>query len=99
VTVVDERRAPVTVLVRTDASNLDVIRWTFGSRMVRAPAIETGPMVVEIRGSSEESLAEQLAGFPTTVEVIEPERVRTLLAQIGRALVARYDQSSVGGDG
>jgi predicted DNA-binding transcriptional regulator YafY len=90
VTAVDEKRAPVMALVRTDAGTHDELRYVFGNRMVRVVAQTSTEVEIEIRGHSDASLAEQLAGFGPSVEVLSPEGVRTRLAVIGRSLMERY---------
>jgi len=47
---------------------------------------------VELRGQSEEVVARQLAGLAGRVDVRSPVSVRRQLADIGRALVARYGE-------
>lgn len=49
---------------------------------VRVRVRVAAPMAVPI--------AEQLAGWGATIEVLEPESVRTELARLGSELVARY---------
>ncbi len=45
---------------------------------------------VEIGMAYPNRIAEQLAGWGAHVEVVSPEEVRDLLAEIGGQLVARY---------
>jgi predicted DNA-binding transcriptional regulator YafY len=93
VTVVDEKRAPIMARVRTDVGTHDELRYVFGNRMVRVVAQTGAEVEIEVRGQSDESLAEQLAGFGPSVEVLSPEGVRTRLAVIGQALLARYGEA------
>ncbi len=62
VTTVDAQRAPVTVRLRTDPGNLDVLRYMFGNR-VRSDVEHDGRVDVELRAQSELMVARQLAGF------------------------------------
>jgi len=90
VTAVDEGRAPVTVHVRTDARTVADLRYVFGNRMVKVTNETDAGVDVEIRGHTDDSVAEELAGFAPHLEVISPEGVRARLAVIGRVLVERY---------
>jgi predicted DNA-binding transcriptional regulator YafY len=97
VTTLDAQRAPARVQVRTDPDALDILRYMFGRRVVEAATGADGQTEVEIRGSSEEMVARQLAGIADRVEVRAPEAVRAQLAAIGHALVQRYGAPSGGG--
>ena len=97
VTTLDAQRAPARVNVRTDPESLDILRYMFGRRIVEGATGADGQTEVEIRGSSEEMVARQLAGLADQVEVRAPEAVRRHLASIGQALVQRYGPPSDGG--
>ncbi len=97
VTTLDAQRAPARVHVRTDPDALDILRYMFGRRVVEGATGADGQTEVEIRGTSEEMVACQLAGLADRVEVRAPEAVRQHLAAIGHALVQRYGPPSGGG--
>ena len=90
VTDVDAQRAPVAVLVRTDAGTLDVLRYVFGNRVRPGTEGADGRMEVELRAQSELVVARQLAGFADRVEIVSPVSVREHLAEIGRGLLRRH---------
>ncbi len=90
VTDVDAQRAPVAVLVRTDAGTLDVLRYVFGNRVRPGTEGDDGRMEVELRAQSELMVARQLAGFADRVEIVSPVSVREHLAEIGRGLLRRH---------
>jgi len=90
VTSLDERRAPAAVHVRTDAETLDILRYMFGTRLVRGPVGADGRIEAEIRGHSEEAVARQLAGLGGRFDVLSPPGVQRHLADIGRTLTAHY---------
>ena len=97
VTTLDAQRAPARVHVRADPDSLDILRYMFGRRIVEGATGADGHTEVEIRGSSEEMVARQLAGLADRVEVRAPDAVRRHLAAIGQALVQRYGPPSDGG--
>ncbi|MGA2304619.1 MAG: YafY family protein [Acidimicrobiales bacterium] len=97
VTTLDAQRAPARVHVRTDPDALDILRYMFGRRVVEGATGADGQTEVEIRGTSEEMVARQLAGLADRVEVRAPEAVRQHLTAIGHALVQRYGPPSGGG--
>jgi predicted DNA-binding transcriptional regulator YafY len=90
ITTLDEHRAPATVHVRTDAETVDIMRYMFGTRLVKGPLGPDGRVEAEIRGQSEEMVARQLSGLGGRFEVIAPDSVRQHLADIGRTLTAHY---------
>jgi predicted DNA-binding transcriptional regulator YafY len=97
VTTLDAQRAPARALVRTDPDTMDILRYTFGRRVVEGATGADGRIEVEIRGPSEEMVARQLAGLADRVEVRTPEAVRRHLAVIGHALVTQYGTPSAEG--
>jgi predicted DNA-binding transcriptional regulator YafY len=90
VTTVDAQRAPVRVQVRTDRATVDVLRYVFGNRVESRATGPDGKVEVELRAQSEVMVARQLAGFADRIEVVAPESVRRLLADIGRGLVRAH---------
>jgi predicted DNA-binding transcriptional regulator YafY len=75
------------------ALNPQVARWcraTFGTRVRIGPSGDDGRVEVELRGHSERSLAAEVAGFGTWLEVVDPPEVRRYLADLGRVLAATY---------
>jgi predicted DNA-binding transcriptional regulator YafY len=90
VTSLDERRAPATVHVRTDAETLDILRYMFGTRLAKGPVGADGRIEAEIRGHSEEMVARQLAGLGGRFDVLSPPSVQRHLAEIGRTLTEHY---------
>ena len=90
VTTVDQKRAPLTVRLRTDERTVDVLGWIFGTRVEHADTLADGRVDVTLRAQSELMVARQLAGFADAIEVLEPVAVRTHLADIGRRLQRRH---------
>jgi predicted DNA-binding transcriptional regulator YafY len=70
-------------------------RWIFGNRVRIGPAGPDGRVQLEVRGHEAHSLAAELAGLGSAVEVIEPHEVRNELVAIGRELVATYGRRRV----
>jgi len=99
VATLDERRLPCRASVRVDADFVHVLRWVLGTRLTVPDDADQrdGPVHVEVRGQSPMIVAAQLAGFAEHVEVIEPEEVRTWLANLGAALTRRYGAAAASG--
>lgn len=91
----EQRRSLVSATVLVQESLLPVVQDRFGRHCTLdesedgdpAPA---GTVRVIITAHLPRSIAEQLAGFGATVEVLEPDSVRRELAAIGAELVGRY---------
>ena len=90
VTVVDRQRSPVKVRLRTDERTADVLRYVFGNRLEMGESGPDGRLELQLRAQSELMMARQLAGFSDALEVLEPDAVRTHLADIGRGLLRRH---------
>ena len=93
---VDQKRAPV--VAHALALNPQVARWcrsTFGTRVRIGPSGDDGRVEVELRGHSERSLAAEVAGFGTWLEVVDPPEVRRHLAALGRDLAATYAEPTL----
>ena len=87
---VEQLRAPVTVSARVEPGAVERCRWVFGTRVRIGPAGDDGRVEVELRGPSTRSMAGQLAGLGSDIEVVSPDEVRSELARIGRELTGRY---------
>ncbi len=70
--------------------SIQVLRMVFGPRLRIGPARADGRVDVEVGAESVASLAGQLAGFGSDVEVFEPSEVRERLAEIARELSETY---------
>ena len=87
---VDEWRTPARARATVDPTGLSLLRFVFGKRLRIGPALENGRVEVELGSSSTRALAGEIAGFGRLVEVLEPEEIRTLLAEIGSELETLY---------
>jgi predicted DNA-binding transcriptional regulator YafY len=88
---VERRRSVVTASVLVPGRLVPVLRDRFG----RHCAVEAGPDAggrarLRVAAHTARSVAEQLAGFGGTVEVLGPAEVRAELAAIGRELVTAH---------
>ena len=90
VTTVDAQRTPARVQIRADPATIDVLRYVFGNRVGSGATGPDGRVEVELRAQSEVMVARQLAGFGDRIEVVTPDSVRQLLADIGRGLVRAH---------
>jgi predicted DNA-binding transcriptional regulator YafY len=83
-------RTPTLVRALVAPSTMAWARFTFGTRLRIGMAVDDGRVEVEIRSHSELSIANELAGFGSSIEVLEPSQVRQRLAAIADELVALY---------
>ncbi len=89
-TEVEHVRTPIVVRALVDPQSMSWLRHTLGTRLRIGMAIDDGRVEVEIRSHSEYSVAGELAGFGSVVEVVEPPSVRSRLAGIAVELSALY---------
>ncbi len=91
---VDARRSRVRARLRLPRRYLPVLRDHFGSYLqVLDEATEDAPdapLEVSIAAHTARAIAEQVAGWGATVQVLEPESVRRELASIGAELLDSY---------
>lgn len=87
---VEQRRSAVSATVLVPARLLPVVRGQFGRHCDVLETLSDGRLRVQLRAHMALSIAERLAGWGTTIEVIESDAVRTELARLGGELVARY---------
>jgi predicted DNA-binding transcriptional regulator YafY len=91
---IERRRSPVTATVLIPERLLPVLRDHFGRHCEPLETQADGRVRARVAAHMARSIAETLAGWGATVEVIEPDVVRTELARIGAELVARYGRSA-----
>jgi predicted DNA-binding transcriptional regulator YafY len=87
---VESRRTPINATALAAPEQVPLLRWILGTRMSIGPAGGDGRITVELRGQSVRSLAGEIAGFGSSVEVVGPPEVRDHLATIGAQLAATY---------
>ncbi|HKY15197.1 MAG TPA: WYL domain-containing protein [Microthrixaceae bacterium] len=88
---VDRLRTPFVAQVLVRPDEMGLLRMVLGTRLGIGAATADGRIQAEARGHSVWSLAGELAGLGARVEVIGPDELRNLLAEIGRELVDAYD--------
>ncbi len=99
-TVVEEmeyRRGRLSATLLIDARLTPVLRTHFGRHCEVLSTSPDGRARVRVAAHTPRSIAEQLAGWGDTVEVIEPSSVRAELARIGAELTDRYGAEPVTG--
>jgi hypothetical protein len=69
---------------------LAMLRYRFGLRLRVGPAEADGRVACEVRGHAPEPIAAELAGFGSSVEVLEPVAVRMVLSRIAAELTEVY---------
>lgn len=87
---VEARRSPLSATLLIPARLLPVLRGHFGRHCEPLDTRDDGRVRVRVAAPMAESIAEQLAGWGATVEVLEPDSVKAELARIGSELVGRY---------
>jgi len=88
---VDQARPRVAVHAAVEADWLDMVRGVLRGRIRIGPARPDGRVEVEIDGYSVRSIAGELAGWGSALEVLGPEEVRAALGEVGRQLLATYE--------
>jgi WYL domain len=87
----ERRRSQVAATILVPERLVAVVRDRFGRHCtVEAPA-GPGPARLRVASHTATSVAEQLAGFGTLVDVVEPAEVRAELGRIGAEIADRYD--------
>ncbi|HSJ43325.1 MAG TPA: WYL domain-containing protein, partial [Euzebyales bacterium] len=86
---VEQRRARTSATVLVSARLVQFLQSQFGRHGRRIGEVADGVVRVEVAAPTPRSIAEQLAGWGTLLEVEGPEEVRTELGRIGTELVER----------
>ncbi|WP_369138517.1 helix-turn-helix transcriptional regulator [Modestobacter versicolor] len=84
------RRSAVAATVLAPAGVLPVLRRVFGRHCTGGEPAPGGRVRVQVAAHTARSVAEQLAGFGGSVEVVGPPEVRAELVRIGAELVERH---------
>jgi len=87
---VEQKRAPVLARAAVEPYAVPWCRARLGTRVRIGPQGPDGRVEIELRGHSAGSLAAEIAGFGTAVELIDPPEVRAELAKIGAQLTRAY---------
>jgi predicted DNA-binding transcriptional regulator YafY len=87
---VESRRSRVRATLRIERRHLWVLRDHFGRHLEVTDEQDEATLTVTVAAHTAGSLAEQLAGWGSMVEVVDPPDVRAELARIGAELVAAY---------
>ena len=90
---ITERRTRVRAIVNAAAAAAAGLRIQFGTDLAVGKRLADGRCEVRIGGSSPRVIAERLAGWGKTIDVIGPREVRRHLAQIGAELVEAHGGS------
>jgi predicted DNA-binding transcriptional regulator YafY len=89
-TEVDRLRAPVAARAISSQWAVPLLRGRLGTRFALGPPQPDGRVEIELRGHHVDSLAAELAGFGSAVEVLEPAELRDRLAGIAAELAGLY---------
>jgi|SRR4051794_20660158 predicted DNA-binding transcriptional regulator YafY len=87
---VEARRSPVSATILIDARFVPVVRRQFGRHCTVLDDAPDGRARLRLSAHLPLSIAERIAGWGDTVEVVESDEVRAELARIGAELTRRY---------
>lgn len=87
---VENQRSLVQATARLPRRHLWVLKDHFGTYLEVIKELEDERVEVTVAAHTARSIAEQLAGWGSTIEVLEPAEVRRELVQIGTELTAVY---------
>jgi predicted DNA-binding transcriptional regulator YafY len=91
---VEQRRSLISATVLIPERFLPVLRDQFGRHCEPLETLADGRVRARIAAHMALSIAETVAGWGDTVEVLEPESVRAELARLGTELVQRYGRAA-----
>jgi len=87
---IERRRSPVSAMILIEARFVNVLRRQFGRHCEVLGEEPDGRARVRLAAHIPLSIAERIAGWGDTVEVVESDPVRAELARIGAELTRRY---------
>lgn len=87
---VERRRSPVSAMILIEARFVSVLKGQFGRHCEVLGEEPDGRARVRLAAHMPLSIAERIAGWGATVEVVESDPVRAELDRIGAELTARY---------
>lgn len=90
---VDRLRAPLEAVAAAEEWAVQVCRYMLGSRLSIASTRPDGRVEIALRGYDVRSLAGELAGFGSALEVLGPPELRNELARTGAELTATYGEA------
>jgi predicted DNA-binding transcriptional regulator YafY len=86
---VNELRRPVRAHLLVRREHLTAIRYQFGDDLEVGNEATDGRFAVTVSGTSATMIAQQIAGWGTTIDVVGPAALQRELLRIGRELVSR----------
>ena len=89
---IKQQRSLVQATVLIEGRFAPVLQSHYGRHCEVLDTLDNGRVRVRVASHMARSIAEQLAGWGSAVEVLEPDDVRRELARIGAELVRRYPQ-------
>ena len=87
---IESRRSQTHAIASVDNSYLAAVRAHFGRHVEVLGNGAEGWTLVQISAHTVRAVAEQLAGWTSALEIVEPQAVRDELARIGTELTATY---------
>jgi predicted DNA-binding transcriptional regulator YafY len=91
---VNELRRTVRARLRVRREHLTPLRYQFGDDLEVGDELPDGRVDITLAGTGATMLAQQLAGWGTTIDVLGPPELRRALVDIGRELVSRADHGA-----
>ena len=89
---IEQQRSLVQATVLIEGRFAPVLQSHYGRHCEVLDILDDGRVRIRVASHMARSIAEQLAGWGSAVEVLEPDDVRRELARIGAELVRRYPQ-------
>ncbi|MET0864421.1 MAG: WYL domain-containing protein [Nakamurella sp.] len=86
----EQRRSMLAATVLIPAGLVPVLRDHFGRHCSQVGLLDDGRAQVRVAAPTPLMIAQQLAGWGSIVEVVEPASVQAELGRLGRELVTRY---------
>ena len=91
----EQRRSLLSATVLIPARLLPVLRDHFGRHCTEEGVLDDGRARVRVAAPTPLMIAQQLAGWGSIVEVVQPRSVQAELARLGKELVASYPGARV----
>ncbi len=88
---VNEMRRTVRAHLRVRPEHVMPLRFQFGDDLEAGDAVPDGRVDITVAGTSALRLAQQLAGWGTTIDVVGPAPLQRELLRIGRELASRAE--------
>jgi predicted DNA-binding transcriptional regulator YafY len=87
---VDAKRAPFDAVAYVQPHAVEWLQGAWGTRAHPGRTLPDGRIEVRLRGYSARQVAREVAAFGSALEIVSPDEVRSLLADLGAELSTQY---------